>query len=157
VTRVALVALLSLLGACYTYRTVPLESAPVGQTIRARISATEAERVGSILGREDRLLEGQLIDRPEGGLLIAVPSSHSVEGAMSVATFQRIAVPRESLLEVETRRLDKARTAGMVALAVTVVTYAAINAFTNSSSSGRGGKGAGQQMRVPLHLPLSGH
>lgn len=156
-TRLAFVALLSLLGGCYTYHTVPLENAPVGRTIRARISATEAERVGTILGRENRLLEGQLLDRPDGGLLIAVPSSHSVEGGSNVATFQRIAVPRESLLELETRRLDKRRTAGAIALAVTVVTYAAINAFTNSNSSGRGGKPGGQQMRVPLRLPLGGH
>jgi hypothetical protein len=154
----SLVGLLSLSTACYTYHAVPLENAPVGHTVRARISAAEAERVSGILGREQRLLEGQLIDRPDGGLLIAIPSTLAVQGSSSVATFQRISVPRESLLEVETRRLDKRRTAGAIAFGVTAVTLVAVNAFANSNSSGRGGKGSGNQMRVPFRLPFAvGH
>ena len=148
---VAILALLSALSGCYRYHTVAIETAPVGETVRARISASEAERLEAILGRQDRLLEGEVLDRPEGGLLLAVPSVRAVEGGTAVSSFQRISLSRESLLEVETRHLDKWRTIGAIAVATTVVTYAAISAFANSNASPSGGKGQGNQMRVRPH------
>jgi len=98
-------------GGCYSYRVVPVEQAPVGETVRARVSSAEAERLREVIGRDDRVVEGELLAPPDSAILVAVRTS--VIDA-SVQTHQRVTVPRQGLVELEVRRLDRWTRSGNV-------------------------------------------
>ncbi len=128
---------------CYNYRVVPLELVPVRSAVRIRISAAEAERVGAVLGREDRVLDGELLAKDAGdGILLAVSTSAGADATGVGPIHQRISIPRAGVLEVEVRRLNKAKTAGVIAAVGAATAAAAIAAFGGVKSpfgSGRGG------------------
>jgi hypothetical protein len=111
---------------CYTYAPVAPASAPVGAAVRVRLTAQEAERVHGLLGRDDRLLEGTIMEAVPDAVVIAVPTTAgtATPGLASGQLHQRISVPVPGVVEMETRRLDKFRTGllvGGIAAAVGVV------------------------------------
>jgi hypothetical protein len=137
-----------MLGGCYSYRVVPVEQVPVGETVRARVSAAEAERLREVIGRDDRVLEGQLLAPADSGVLVAVRTS-VIDAA--VQTHQRILVPRQGLLELEVRRLDRWKTAGIAAVVVAAATAVAVSQFNSDKPTENGGKGGSNNSLV---LPL---
>ena len=147
------VLLLPALAACYTYRGATIESARVGEPVRARISGAEAERVAEILGRDDRYLEGELLERTDSTVLIAVPSTTGAEGGAITRAYQRIQVPRTGVQEVELRELDRVKTTGAV-LAVTAGVAAAVTgamaAVGNPSRDGKGRENP-EDFRPPIY------
>jgi hypothetical protein len=160
----ALIAVLPLLSACYTYRVVPLDEVPVGSSVRARISAGEAEKLEALIGRDDRVLEGDVIEKPNGSLLLAVSGVVGMESGTVQRAHQRVEVPRSGLLEVELRKLDRWKTAGITAVAAGALTYVAIAQF-NAQKEPKGGPGKGNpedqvvpyaaRARVPIFsIPL---
>jgi hypothetical protein len=138
----------AVLGGCYSYRVVPVEQAPVGETVRARVSPTEAERLRDVLGRDERVLEGQLLAQPDSAILVAVRTS-LVDA--SVSTHQRVALPRQGLLELEVRRLDRWKTLGVAGLVVAAATAVAVSQFNSGAPTQNGGKGGANNSLV---LPL---
>ena len=135
------VALLAALAGCYSYTTVPVESAPIGADVRARISAAEGERLSEVLGSEDRTLEGQLVDRQDGGILMTVATAPVVSGVSVERGRQRVAVPREGLLALEVRRLDRPKTIGVIAVAAAAATYVALSQFGTERAQNGGNRG----------------
>ncbi len=150
---VLLIALLALTG-CYSYSLAPVESVTPGSRVRARVSAAEAERLGEIIGREDRLLEGRVVSGNDDGLLLDVPSAVITAGTAVQWMNQRIELAPAALVELEIRRLDPWRTAGAAALIGTAVGYAAVRAFDAiGSPSGEGSKG-GVDNFIGVALPF---
>ena len=145
-----LATLAVLVGGCYSYRVVPVEQAPVGETVRARVSPTEAARLRDVIGREDRLLEGQLLETADTSILVAVRTPSDA----TVRTHQRVALPRSGLVELEVRRFDRLKTAGIAAVFVAALTAVAVNQFNSSTPSGGEGKGGTNASRV---LPIGVH
>ncbi|MGH7664341.1 MAG: hypothetical protein ACRENI_08630 [Gemmatimonadaceae bacterium] len=149
--------LMPFLGACYSYTRVPVADVPAGSDVRVRISADEAERVRSVLGRDERVLEGQFVQAGDDGLMLAVPAVAVGSSQSQSALRQRIAVPHEAIFEVEIRRLDRLKTAavaGTVAVAAGVV---AVTVFDIGSGRSRDGSKGGNdlQLLVPfLRFPM---
>ena len=141
-----------MLGGCYSYRVVPVEQAPVGRTVRARVSLAEAERLREVLGRDDRVVEGQLLAPPDSAVLVAVRTS-SVDAA--VQTHQRVMVPRGSLLELEVRRLDRWKTGGVVAVLAVAATAVALSQFNSDKpTDGIGKGGTDNSLVLPFGVSL---
>ena len=111
-----------LLTACYTYTAVPIAVAQPGTMVRARISGGTAEQLEPLLGVSDaRSLTGQLIANDADTLIVEVPTTVHTEIGNTVQTLnQRVGIPRVAILELETRKLNRAKTA-VVATAATVV------------------------------------
>lgn len=111
---------LVLLGACYTY--APMQGAALlpGERVRLRVTAVTAEALEPVLGRADaRLLTGEVITAGADTLIVQVPTDVTAVGTGSYQTLhQRVAIPRDAVLEVERRTLDRQRTT----VAVGVVT-----------------------------------
>ena len=149
ITRTALLTLLAALPACYNYRVVPMEQVPVGASVRARISATEAEKLGELIGSDERVLEGSLLEKPDSGMLIAVSSVVGVGSGTVQRAQQRVAIPRGGLLEVEIRQLNRWKTIGVSALAVGVITYVATVSLSAEKSDGGDGKPNPNDSRHP--------
>jgi len=141
-TAAALAAACAAASGCYSYHVVPVEQLPIGSSVRVRVQATEAERIGALLGRDDRLLDGRLLAREsDNSILLAVPTSVGADATGVGPLHQRVMLPRASLLEVEVRRLDKLKTVGVVAAVGAATATAAIAAFGGIKSPFGSGKG----------------
>lgn len=105
------VLVLLAVAGCYTYAPIDPSTLTPGASVRARVSATQAQQLEPLLGVPDaRLLNGTIIQAGDT-LIIEVPSVVQAEVGSSVQTLhQRVSVPRPALLEVETRTLDRFKT-----------------------------------------------
>lgn len=122
-------ALLLLLPACYRYTPTTVDELAAGQSVRARISAREAERNREILNTNDRLLEGIVLQKDAGSVLLEVPAMTRHAGSRVETFNQRLQISRSDLLEVEMKRLDRPRTYALIGIAAIVGGKLAIDAL----------------------------
>ena len=149
--RVAPLLLLSL-SACYTYAPVQPASVANGASVRARVSATAAERIAPLIGVSDaRLLMGRFAGTDAGGFLVEVPTTTQVGPAGSLQSLaQRISIPRGDLLEIETRTLNRGRTAAVVGAAAVIAGATAVNVLRGERGSDRPPGGSSTDTRIPV-------
>lgn len=137
---------------CYSYSTMSLGDVSVGQDVRARVRSDEADSVATIMGYRSSTIEGRAMSPVDAqGLLLAVPSQAPTQTGEVRQLYQRLLLPRSTILELEQRRLDKVKTGALVAAVALVAGFIAVKSFggTNvpSSSSSKGGTNA---MVVPI-------
>lgn len=140
---------------CYSYATASMESVQVGQPVRARVSGAQAERLEPILGSTDRTVQGQLLEKSDSAVTIAVARPLSAEASATVArAYQRIEVPRADVQEIEIRHLDRFRTSLAVVGAAAGVA-AAFAAVSQVIQLGEGGsRSNSNKERIPAGFPL---
>jgi len=146
---------------CYSYHVVPVNEVAPGQEVRIRISAAEAVRLGELIDRGDRSLDGRLLENTDSQVVLGISSVAQTTALTAVQDpsgqlFQRIAVPREGLLELEVRTLDKKRTGIVVGLLAAISATVAYTQLDHQSAINEKGKGGGQVIRIPIGLPLLG-
>ena len=135
---------------CFSYRAAAPENLSVGAGVRARVSATHAERVGEVLGRQNRVLEGVVVETGPETLLLSVSSLVGTPGTPDQRLRQNLPIPQSEIVELEIRRLDPWRTAGLIGAAAVVVGYVVVEVFDIAGSSPSGGRPGGNQSRIPL-------
>jgi hypothetical protein len=141
--------------ACYTYAPIEVTNVQPGTNIRARVSASTAERLEPLLGVQDaRSLRGLLVANGGDTLIVQVPTTVRTAVGSSMQTLhQRVSVPRAGILELEESRLDRTRTtalaaAGAAAVAIVIAKFA----VRESGGSRPGGGGGGPELRFPILL-----
>ena len=142
----------ALLAGCYTYAPVQSSALLPGIGVRARVSATAAERVAPLLGVSDaRVLTGTLIDNRSGTLIVEVPTlAQAAIGTSGQTLNQRISITPGDLVEIESRRLDRGRT-GLVVGAVAVIGISAtIAALKGGPGLDRPPGGSSTDAKFPL-------
>jgi hypothetical protein len=142
----------TLAAGCYTYAPAIVASLEPGAGVRASVSPTAASRIGPLLGTADaRVLEGKLIDNASGTLVVEVPTvvQAGINGSMPSLS-QRVSIVPGDLVQLETRRLDRGRTALVTAVAVLIGGSAAIAALKGGPTSDRAPTGTTSESRVPL-------
>ena len=151
VKRLALCAPVLLAG-CYTYAPVQPNSLQPGMGVRARISATAAEQVAPLLGVSDaRVLTGKLIDNASGTMIVEVPTMVPARaGASAQSLYQRISIAPGQLVELESRQLDRGKTAIVVGAAAIIVGSGAYAAMKGGPGLDRPPGGSSTDARVPL-------
>jgi len=146
--------LFPLLAGCYRYTAVEPAAVQPGTSIRARVAATDAERLEPLIGTTDaRLLYGVLLESDSDAFLVQVPSVLRPGTGQTLS--QRVSLPRTSVLEMELRRLDRTRTWGLVALGLVAgafVTYQAFRGEPEITGPDNGG-GGGSEARIPVRIP----
>jgi hypothetical protein len=151
--RRSLIVLVPLLIGCYTYTSIDPARIQPGTGVRARVSGTGAERIAPLLGTSDaRLLNGRLLDTRADTVIVEVPTvMQTASGGSIERLHQRVSIPRADLLELETRRLDRFRTAALAG-SVAIVVGAVVISVINGESGGGGGPGGGgpPESRAPL-------
>ena len=149
--RVAALLFLSL-SACYTYAPVQPASVAPGASVRARVSATAAERIAPLIGVQDaRVLTGRFAGTDAAGFLVEVPTTTQVGPAGSLQSLaQRVSIARGDLLEIETRTLSRGRTAAVVGAAAAIVGVTAVNTLRGERGSDRPPGGTSTDTRIPL-------
>jgi hypothetical protein len=149
--RLAICAL-PLLAGCYTY--APIEPAKIepGTGVRARVTRSAAERLAPLLGTTDaRLVSGRLVDSRADTMIVEVPTvvPTTVGGTME-RLHQRVSIPRTDLIELETRRLDRFRTAAVAGGVALVVGAVLIRSLNSNPGSDRPPGGGGVDARLPI-------
>lgn len=138
---------------CYRYAPAETRSVPEGANVRARVTAAAAERIAPLLGLgETRVLVGSLVDRNTNGtLIVEVPTAASTGMGSSLQTlYQRVALAPGEVTELETRKLDRARTAVVVGGLAAAVVSAAIASLHSNPGIDRPPTGGGAEHRVPV-------
>ncbi|HEX6316467.1 MAG TPA: hypothetical protein VFZ73_16465 [Gemmatimonadaceae bacterium] len=127
---ISLVAATSLVSGCFTY--IPVEPGDVepGVDVRARVSPAASERIAPLLGaNEARRLDGKLITRGGDTLIVEVPTVLLDTREFGRTPNQRVSIPSSDLVELEVRRLDRWRTAGVLGGAAVVLGITLTNAL----------------------------
>jgi len=144
----------ALVAGCYTYAPVQSSTLAPGTGVRARVSATAAERVAPLLGVSDaRVLTGTLIDNQSGTLIVEVPTLASLTVGSSGQTLnQRISITPSDLVEIESRRLDRQRTGLVIGAAVIVGASATVAALKGGPGLDRPPGGSSTDSRIPIRV-----
>ena len=107
---------------CFSY--IPIEPGEVepGVTVRARVSPSAGARIAPLLGATDaRKLDGTMIAHSSDTLIVEVPTVVVDTREFGKTPNQRVSIARGDLVELEVRKLDRVRTAGVVGGAAIVV------------------------------------
>ena len=148
------ICILPLISACYTYAPIEPGNIQPGSGVRARVSPAAADRLSLLLGTPSgRVLSGRFVGSYGDTLIVEVPAvvQASYAGSSVETLHQRLSIPRTDLVEIETRRLDRLRTAaatGAVAVIVGAVVLGALN--NDRGSDGPPGDGGGNDARLPV-------
>lgn len=150
--RPALLFVFPLLAGCYAYAPIDPAAVRPGTSVRARVSAAGADRIAPLLGASDaRQLSGRLVDTRADTMIVEVPSVRQTSLPGMELLHQRVSIPRSDLLELETRRLDRLRTAAVAGSAAILLAVIAINALENDPGTGNTPPGGGgNEVRIPL-------
>jgi hypothetical protein len=140
---------------CYTYQIADPATVQAGRDVRVRLSLEAADRLQEVRMTDDRLLEGKLLERRGDQLVVetAVNRLDPMTGGRLLN--QRLNLPYSDLQEVETKALDRTRTAGVVALAGAVVGYIVVSQFQDGGGSDTGPPSGPPESRV-IRIPLLG-
>lgn len=156
--RVGLASLLLATAGCYTYHPIQYAQVQPGSRVRAHVTPEEAQRIAEFVGYTTRDLDGQVVSHDDGSLLLEVPAQTALGGADVRRFVQRVDIPQSSLVEIEQRRLNTAKTFVTIGAAAAVASFVVISQFgSNGSGTGAGGKGGINHSRVPvlrLHFPI---
>lgn len=143
------VAVAALSVGCYTYAPVTLDAVPVGAEVRALLS-TEAElALRDSLGMNLHPVQGTLVDREQGRLLLSVRAGVGARELGSQVLYQRVGVAPQDVLRVDVRRLQPTKTVALAVAIAGVATLVTLGAFgkLNPGGSGGGGGGPPEQLR----------
>lgn len=122
-------------------------------SIRARVNPATAKELEPLLGvRDARLVTGIVIAASPDTLIVEVPASVRAEVGNSVQTLkQRVAIPRTSIFELETRTIDRLRTGLVIGSASIVVGALIFRAAVGGPGDG-GPPGSGEISEFRFHL-----
>jgi len=141
----------ALAAGCYSYASVDPGAARPGTGVRARVTAPAAERLAPLLSTSDaRVLIGTLIENEPSGMIIEVPTVAQTEIGSSVQTLhQRVSVARGDLVELETRQLDRGRTALVVGASALIAGSVLIKSLQGQPGSDKPPTGGSTDTRLP--------
>ena len=129
--------------ACYRYVPASLDVVPSGSAVRATLSTEAQLALRDSLGLQRPTVQGTLVERDGDHLLLAVRTDAAEWRPGAPALYQRIAVTPRDVLEVEVKRLQRGRTAGLLAVLAAAATISVIELIRRGNpgtpSSGGGG------------------
>lgn len=141
---------------CYTYAPTALDDVPRGAEVRARVTAAEMARIREALPAQERSVEGVVLEGSDP-LLLRVPLPAFAGARPSGALHQQLSIPRAEVVEVEVKRLDRARTGLLVASGALVVGAVVAWQFRDGSGDSNlpPGGGGPAEAAFPIRIPLS--
>jgi len=133
---------IALVLACYRYVPASLDVVPSGSAVRATLSTEAQLALRDSLGLRRQTVQGTLVERDGDRLLLAVRTDAAEWRAGAPALYQRIAVTPRDVLQVEVKRLQRGRTAGLLAVLAAAATISVIELIRRGNPgtpSGGGG------------------
>jgi hypothetical protein len=122
---------LPFLAGCYNYAAVLPGAVQPGVEVRATINGAASDRVAPVTGTFDNhFLTGNVIETNAGSIVLEIPTGAVANTGLTVVQMhQRVTLAPADIVNLETRRLDVARTsvlagaivAGAAATAIAVI------------------------------------
>jgi len=125
---------IALVLACYRYVPASLDVVPSGSAVRATLSTEAQLALRDSLGLRRQTVQGTLVERDGDRLLLAVRTDAAEWRAGAPALYQRIAVTPRDVLQVEVKRLQRGRTAGLLAVLAAAATISVIELIRRRSA-----------------------
>lgn len=100
---------------CYKYVPATLDTTPVGSKVQALLSTEAQLLLEERVGIKGQTVTGELLEVSGDSVLLAVRSARASAGIGSL--YQRVDFSRSQILRIDQRRLDAARTTGLIAVA----------------------------------------
>lgn len=132
---VGLAACAAVCGGCFTWSAAEPSVVGPGDRIRARLTLAEMERVGAVTGREERVVEGDVLQADGGAepaLVVTLPL-RSEPGIRQPSLRASVTLEASGMETLETRSLDVFRT-----VLVGVVAAVASGIVVDELFTGRG-------------------
>ena len=148
------------LGGCFHYVPVEPTTPPVGNDVRVeltRVGFAELPEIPTYSGPD---LTGIIVSAEAGGLLLRVPVPVRVDGMLRDMIDQDVRIPAGSIVQIERRELDRARTylsvaGGVATLAGVFLGFKAGGNDTPEIPQQPGEEEAGSRILVPfLSFPI---
>lgn len=125
-----LAAASALLAGCFSYIPARPGDVEAGVDVRARVSPDASARIAPLLGATDaRRLDGRLITNGADTIVVEVPTVMLENREFGRTPNQRVSIARSDLVELEVRKLDRARTMGIVGGGAVVLSVALVSAL----------------------------
>jgi hypothetical protein len=149
--RHLLLGAIPLLASCYSYTPLKIGDVREGEDIRVRVNATYAKQLEPLLGLQDaRVVAGALIKNLPDTLIVEVPTVVRADIGNATQTLrQRVSIPRNELVDLEMRTLDRARTGTLVAVATVGITVLIVKSLRKDPGHEDTPGGGGPEFRRP--------
>jgi hypothetical protein len=142
--KVLVAVLAAAASGCYTFQPTSAEGIGPGQDVRVRVTGAFADSLGPLLMRDDaRVIEGPIVAGDPTSVLMDVAVSSGLQGIRMETLNQRVEIPRNVMVDVETKELSKGRTYGLIAVAVAAGAAIAIAQLSGDSGGGNPPGGGG--------------
>jgi hypothetical protein len=156
-SRLALVGLCTVLGACHSYFPARVEDVVPQERVRVTVSVDQAQELQTVLRGEVRSFSGTVVEPVANGqVLLEVPLRTEQAGMSSAPLMNRVRLPLEDIIQVERRQFSRWKTGallGVVGVAAGYVIYDAFKAET--AKPGDGDRGEVDNQRIILFsLPI---
>jgi hypothetical protein len=142
---------------CYRYVPTTIDAVTPGDKVRAVLSTEARDNLRSTLGMDVAELEGRLLENNGDAVLLSVPSVRLDNPYGARTLHQNIDVPRQGIVRVDVREVDKFRTYGLIGIGVGAAVFITTRMFTEGepgSPNGNGGEPpehiTGVLFRVPI-------
>ena len=144
------------LPACYTYSPSTVGELTPGAQVRARLTGAQFDELAEHLPGEDRVLEGEIIEAGNDGILLEVPVATSVQGMQVQSYHQRLDIPSSGVADVELRTLNKHRTYSVTGAAILAIGYVIWDQLLSDTRRGGGTEPPppGEDRRTLIKIPL---
>lgn len=152
-TWIVSIVLIASIAGCYSY--VPAEPGriPPRSDVRAYVTAGQAARLDPLVVRDERIVEGELLENGAADLLLLVPVARDVPGARVESLHQRVLVSSADIVQLERRRLDRTRTGLLIAGGAALVGGVLITQLTGDSGGNTSMPGPSPpENRIPVGL-----
>lgn len=128
---------------CYAFVPATLDAVPAGASVRALLSTEAQLALRDSVGLRQQTVQATLVDRGEDRVLLAVRAEDDAWRVGSRALYQRVTLAPRDVLQVEMKRLDRGRTAGLLGALAVVATVGVIQAFRKGNPGTPGPPGGG--------------
>lgn len=153
--RMLSLAALTAAAGCYTY--APARPADVVPESRVKVTVTPARAAALAEGLRGSVptFNATYVSNENGSLLFSVPLRGAQPGLSTRGVTNRVTVPTDDIVSLETRSLSRWRTATVVALGLTVLGFGVEEAFSGRDDVEGNDRGEVDNILVPLFsLPV---
>lgn len=152
--RLTLLAVLLTASGCYVYEPVRPEDALLDARVRATVSARKAAELEPAMRNISTRLSGTLTERDGGGVLLEVPLYDATPGMSNAALTNRVYLPFEDLVTLESRTLSKWRTWTVVGAVVggVVTSWAVVGGGKDTADKDKSGTDNAVVLRFPFRF-----
>lgn len=144
-------AIIPVLGGCYSYVQASAETITPPAAVRAHLSSEGAAEVAEVLGEPRSVLEGELTGVTPEGIFLLVPAAVVQRGTRTEVLDQQLLVQHRDLVSVQRRTLDRASTAALAAAAsgaAALILYRTLSGGGGGDPTPPGGGGA-TELAIP--------